>query len=124
MRHSPCSVGSRASATRCTSRSRLEPVRDELRDRDEDDVVLGGERSSCGRRAAEPSSFRISQITPAGDRPASRARSTAASVWPDALQHAALARAEREHVAAVPQVGPARRRDRPRRESSWRGRAR
>ena len=34
------------------------------------------------RRAIVPSSFMISQITPAGVRPASRARSTAASVWP------------------------------------------
>ena len=29
-----------------------------------------------------PSSFMISQITPAGTSPASRAKSTAASVWP------------------------------------------
>jgi len=34
------------------------------------------------RRAIVPSSFMISQITPAGVSPASRARSTAASVWP------------------------------------------
>ena len=38
--------------------------------------------SSCGRRAIVPSSFMISQMTPAGASPASRARSTAASVWP------------------------------------------
>ena len=35
-----------------------------------------------GTRAMLPSSFMISQITPAGWRPASRARSTDASVWP------------------------------------------
>ncbi len=35
-----------------------------------------------GTRAIVPSSFMISQITPAGFSPASRARSTAASVWP------------------------------------------
>ena len=35
-----------------------------------------------GTRAIVPSSFMTSQITPAGVRPASRARSTAASVWP------------------------------------------
>jgi len=35
-----------------------------------------------GRRAAVPSSFNTSQITPAGLRPARRARSTAVSVWP------------------------------------------
>ncbi len=33
-------------------------------------------------RAMVPSSFMISQITPAGLRPARRAKSTAASVWP------------------------------------------
>ena len=37
-------------------------------------------RSSAGRLAIVPSAFRISQITPAGFRPARRARSTAASV--------------------------------------------
>ena len=35
-----------------------------------------------GRRAMVPSSFMISQITPAGFRPAKREISTAASVWP------------------------------------------
>ena len=38
--------------------------------------------SSSGMRAMLPSSFMISQITPAGLSPAMRARSTAASVWP------------------------------------------
>ncbi len=38
--------------------------------------------SRSGTRAIVPSSFMISQITPEGLRPASRARSTAASVWP------------------------------------------
>ncbi len=33
-------------------------------------------------RAIVPSSFMISQITPAGTHPASRARSTDPSVWP------------------------------------------
>ena len=37
---------------------------------------------SSGSRAMVPSSCTISQITPAGRSPASRARSTAASVWP------------------------------------------
>ena len=37
---------------------------------------------SSGTRAIVPSSFMISQITPAGYRPAMRERSTAASVWP------------------------------------------
>ncbi len=35
-----------------------------------------------GTRAIVPSSFMISQMTPAGFRPARRARSTAVSVWP------------------------------------------
>ena len=38
--------------------------------------------ASCGTRAIVPSSFMISQITPAGYKPAMRARSTAASVCP------------------------------------------
>ncbi len=38
--------------------------------------------SSSGRRAMPPSWSSTSQITPAGAKPASRARSTAASVWP------------------------------------------
>ena len=37
---------------------------------------------SWGRRAMVPSSFMISTITPAGAFPASRAKSTAASVCP------------------------------------------
>ena len=37
---------------------------------------------SSGSRAIPPSSSITSQITPAGEQPASRARSTAASVWP------------------------------------------
>src|SRR5215210_2966802 len=38
--------------------------------------------SRSGTRAIVPSAFMISQMTPAGLRPASRERSTAASVWP------------------------------------------
>gem|GEM_PF-6239134 len=38
--------------------------------------------SSSGRRAMVPSSFMISQITPLASKPAMRARSHAASVWP------------------------------------------
>ena len=37
---------------------------------------------SCGKRAIEPSSLRISIRIPAGSNPAKRAKSTAASVWP------------------------------------------
>src|SRR5215208_3037804 len=38
--------------------------------------------SRSGTRAIVPSAFMIAQMTPAGLRPASRERSTAASVWP------------------------------------------
>src|SRR5688500_18977218 len=38
--------------------------------------------SRSGTRAIDPSRFMISQMTPAGYKPAMRARSTAASVWP------------------------------------------
>ncbi len=41
---------------------------------------------SWGTRAMVPSSFITSQITPAGETPASRARSTAASVCPALLK--------------------------------------
>ena len=57
-----------------------------------------------GTRAIVPSSFMISHTTPAGIRPASRARSTAASVWPDALQHAARLCTQREDVAGLHEV--------------------
>ena len=60
-----------------------------------------------GTRAIVPSSFMTSQTTPAGLRPASRARSTAASVWPIALEHAAGAGAQREDVAGLDEVARA-----------------
>jgi len=40
------------------------------------------EGAQLGRRAMVPSSFITSQITPPGRSPVSRAKSTAASVWP------------------------------------------
>ena len=39
--------------------------------------------TKSGTRAIVPSSFIISQITPAGATPHNLAKSTAASVWPD-----------------------------------------
>ena len=49
-------------------------------------IIFSSWRSQYGirslTRAMVPSSFMISQITAAGIRPASRARSTPASVWP------------------------------------------
>ncbi|MNG23941.1 hypothetical protein D3C84_1086080 [compost metagenome] len=38
--------------------------------------------TNCGKRAIVPSSFNISQITPADLKPANLAKSIAASVWP------------------------------------------
>ena len=55
-------------------------VLDEVRDRDHLQVVPLAVRARSGTRAIVPSSFMISQTTPAGMTPASRARSTAASV--------------------------------------------
>ena len=52
-----------------------------------------------GRRAMLPSSFMISQITPAGLRPASRAMSTAASVWPARTSTPPSRARKREDVA-------------------------
>ena len=65
-------------------------------------------RSRSGTRAMVPSSFMISQITPAEYRPASRARSTAASVWP-VRSSTPPARARRgKHVPRAHEVGRAR----------------
>ena len=60
----------------------LAAVRDQVGDRDHLQVVPRQYSSRSGTRAIVPSSFMISQITPDGLRPARRARSTAASVWP------------------------------------------
>ena len=49
----------------------------------------------------------ISQITPAGIRPARRARSTAASVWPTRSSTPAAAGLEREHVAGLDELARA-----------------
>ena len=80
--NSPKSVGSFDDATRRTRRSLLMRylIRSAI-------VIMSSlwrraNRRNCGTRAMVPSSFMISQITPAGLRPAMRARSTAASVWP------------------------------------------
>ena len=58
-------------------------------------------RARSGTRAIVPSSFMISQMTPAGMSPARRARSTAASVWPCSLQDAARAGPQREDVSGL-----------------------
>ena len=56
------------------------PVLDQVGDSDHLQPVLLAERDEIVTRAIVPSSFMISQTTPAGMRPARRARSTAASV--------------------------------------------
>ena len=61
-------------------------------------------------RAIVPSSFMISQITPAGFSPASRARSTEPSVCPARRSTPPVARAQREDVARAHDVGRASRR--------------
>ena len=77
---------------------------------------------SSGMRAIVPSSFMISQITPAGVRPARRARSTEPSVWPARCKHAAGHRAQREDVTGADDVAALGRPARPRRESCARDR--
>ena len=57
-----------------------------------------------GTRAMVPSSFMISQMTPAGIRPARRARSTAASVWPARASTPPGRATQREDVARLDQV--------------------
>src|SRR3954468_18083147 len=81
-RNSPYSVGSAVSTTRSTSLS----WRRRYAIRSATVIILRSclrqYSSRSGTRAIVPSSFMISQITPAGLSPARRARSTAASVCP------------------------------------------
>ena len=51
-----------------------------------------------------PSSFRISQITPAGKQAGEPREIDRGFGVADALEHAAVAGAQREHVAAVAQI--------------------
>ena len=60
---------------------------------------------SSGSRSIRPSSPAISTMRRPGRSPASRARSTAASVWPCAVQDAAVLGAQREDVAGADEVG-------------------
>ncbi len=82
MRNAPNSVSREPSATRRRKRS----VRMRWRMSSATEIILSPcamqNSLSCGTRAMVPSGFMISQITPAGERPAMRARSTEASVWP------------------------------------------
>ena len=80
--NSPKSVGSFVVAARCTSFSfwMRYSIRSLMVMHLSLKVRARARRS--GIRAIPPSSSSTSQITPAGEQPASRARSTAASVWP------------------------------------------
>src|ERR1035441_659415 len=82
LRNSPNSVAIAPSATRRMNFSCF--IRWRIRSATESIFRLWSlqNSTSCGTRAIVPSSFMISQITPAGLRPARRARSTLASVWP------------------------------------------
>ena len=80
--------------------------------------------SRSGIRAIVPSSFMISQMTPAGVRSARRARSTEPSVCPVRTSTPPLARAQREDVAGRDDVVRAARRGWPRRGWCARGRRR
>ena len=101
--NSPYSVGSRTETTRSTSFSR----RRRYSMRSATVIILMPCRSQnatrSGTRAIVPSSFMISQTTPAGLRPARRARSTAASVWPPRGARR-RPRAQREDVAGLDEV--------------------
>ncbi len=79
---SPCIVGSRVATTRSTSFSWRRRYSTRSATEIEPDPVLAAVRDEVRTRAIVPSGFMISQTTPAGCSPASRARSTAASVCP------------------------------------------
>ena len=99
----------------------LEPVRDELRDGDERQSVLFAQtsraRAGC---AVVPSSFKISHSTPAGRKPGEPREIDRGFRVADALEHAAVAGAQREDVTAVAQVARASCSGRRRREWSSR----
>src|SRR3990170_5965784 len=73
MRVSPTRLTSRSRCMRYSTRSRMEAIRR---------PCSSANLRRSGMRAIEPSSFMISQMTPAGMQPARRARSTDPSVCP------------------------------------------
>ena len=88
----------------------LEPVRDELRDRDERDAVLL--RELLELRTARRRSVLVEDLAnhsrrQASGQPREIDRGFGVS---DALEHAAVARAQRKHVAAVAEIARNRRR--------------
>ena len=80
-------------------------VADEVGDGQQLQTVLRQNSVSCGRRAMVPSSFMISQMTPAALRPAMRARSTRGFGLSGADEDAAVAGAQREDVAGAGEIG-------------------
>jgi hypothetical protein len=78
-------------------------VMDEVGDRADLEAVLVGEALEVGEPAIVPSCFMTSQITAAGVRPASAARSQQASVWPARTSTPPAARS-RENVARLHDV--------------------
>ena len=78
----------------------LQAVLDEVGDGDDDaGRARSAKRSRSGMRAIVPSSFMISQITPAGVQPGEARQIDRAFGLAGAHQHAAAPRAQREHVA-------------------------
>src|SRR2546430_4264569 len=75
-------VGGRPWARACTNGSRASRYATSSATVMKVSSCCAANRSKSSCRAMEPSGFRISQITPAGYRPARRARSMLASVWP------------------------------------------
>ena len=100
-------------------------VADEVGDRDELQAVLGGELPrAAGRRAIVPSSLTTSASTPAGLQPGEAGEVDRGLGVAGALEHAALAVAQREDVARAgrgPRAGSSGRAARAR---WWRGRPR
>ena len=82
IRKRPHFVGRSASAIRSTSCSRVRRYRISCSMEMISSWCCRARAKSPSRSARLPDSSRISQSTPAGGSPASRAKSTAASVWP------------------------------------------
>ena len=61
------------------------PVGDQIGNEDPRQLMARGETAISGPRITVPSSFISSANTPTGDTPASRQRSTQASVWPERI---------------------------------------
>ena len=81
-------------------------IADQIRDRDHQQLVLLRElRRAPARAPCVPSSFMISQITPAGVEPGDAREIDRRFGLSGAHQHAAVARAQRKHVAGPREIG-------------------